>query len=379
MLAFSTAFADEINISVIADEIDGITVSSDVAGFEIEYSINEDFEDSKKEKTEGNEIKLMNLNSDCVYFVRARIGDGPWSEVKYVVTKPYYEAFITGTTGRLYKKKSTGASYIKEPRMTKVKVYGKSSSWCKVKYSGSWYYMKKDKLTKCRDDHPYVSEDNSRYQQAVIDMAMHIYNDWDTRYVFGAYNSLNGNVHEMDCSGFATYVYNSVFQTKNPLYRVPHNTEDIYSLDVMYNKGKTGEFRLESVSEMKPGDLILFNSSLDGGNGRHANHCGIYLGNGDFIQSTRRYGKVVISTVSSYENKIVKVVRPIPEKVTPVNRKYKIKRDMNIYPAATCYSGTKKARLKKGTAVTLKYTRTNRAYVTYSGGKGYVLDYSKYF
>lgn len=92
-----------------------------------------------------------------------------------------------------------------------------------------------------------------------------------TKYVYG------GNTPEegFDCSGFTKYVY--------------QNAAGITIERVSYNQAKQGQ--AVSYSQMRPGDLVAFNSPVS--------HVGIYLGDNKFIHSPKP-GDVVKITDLKY-------------------------------------------------------------------------------
>jgi cell wall-associated NlpC family hydrolase len=95
------------------------------------------------------------------------------------------------------------------------------------------------------------------------------------RYVWGA----TGKKNTFDCSGFTTYVCK-----KNGI-KLPRRAIE---------QSKYGKY--VSRSELKPGDLIFFDTSK-----RHkgyVNHVGIYLGNNKFIHASSAKKKVVITSLN---------------------------------------------------------------------------------
>jgi cell wall-associated NlpC family hydrolase len=89
---------------------------------------------------------------------------------------------------------------------------------------------------------------------------------WNTNYVY------------TDCSAFVQLVYN-----KHHGLKLPRSSKD---------QAKVGTY--VSKSNLKPGDLVFFDTNNDG----VINHVGIYIGNGQFIHSSPA-NKVGIATVST--------------------------------------------------------------------------------
>ena len=113
-------------------------------------------------------------------------------------------------------------------------------------------------------------------------------------YVYGA----NGP-NSFDCTGFTCYVYKN-FGIKN----LPRSA---------YSQGYTNYgIKLNSISELKKGDLVFFNTVDDND---LSDHAGIYIGNGQFIHassSTKNGVQVVISSLNSgYYNRVFSWARRV--------------------------------------------------------------------
>ncbi|HZK71478.1 MAG TPA: SH3 domain-containing C40 family peptidase, partial [Clostridia bacterium] len=102
-----------------------------------------------------------------------------------------------------------------------------------------------------------------------------------TKYVYGG-SSPSG----FDCSGFVCYVY------KNFGISLNRSSADMASNGVSVAK-----------SNLKPGDLVFFDTNMEG----KISHVGIYIGNGQFIQSSSGSTmKVIISSLEgTYSKKYV--------------------------------------------------------------------------
>lgn len=101
----------------------------------------------------------------------------------------------------------------------------------------------------------------------IVDFAKQFVN---TPYVWGGSGPLG-----FDCSGFTQYVYKQVYGIDLPR--------------VSYQQGQGG--RAVDMGDLQPGDLIfLDNSSRNKG----ADHVGIYLGNGQYIDAPKPGGTVGI-------------------------------------------------------------------------------------
>jgi len=82
-----------------------------------------------------------------------------------------------------------------------------------------------------------------------------------------------------DCSGFLQFVF-----AKHGL-NIPRLADDQYNLGL----------RTSSVSQLVPGDLVFFTTYTEG-----VSHCGIYVGNGQFIHTSSSKGVRIDSLSDSY-------------------------------------------------------------------------------
>lgn len=103
------------------------------------------------------------------------------------------------------------------------------------------------------------------------------------RYVFGATGTAT-----FDCSGLTQYCFKQIGVTlKRTAYAEGYNEE---------------RTKISSISALKRGDLVFFNTISDGD---LCDHTGIYLGSSKFIHASSGAGKVVISDLGSgYYNRV---------------------------------------------------------------------------
>ncbi len=241
--------------------------------------------------------------------------------------------------------------------------------WYAVYYNGSLYYIWQetgsDVLTTRKYNYGYTGK--TVYEQQVLDYAMMICTEWDTVY---AHNQSNGvmnsdGTYGFDCSGFVSYVLNTIMQNNVPTYRVTANLSGLYQLDAIYNEDYPGEFCAIDIDEdeKRPGDVLFFQT--DGS----LAHCGIYLGGGEFVHSTSPLNGVGISNLSgSYGTRLIGVRRYLPEKITPANTIRYINTRCNLYEERTSDSTALQV-IPKGDPVTVLYTKTdNMAYVRVEDG-----------
>lgn len=85
-----------------------------------------------------------------------------------------------------------------------------------------------------------------------------------------------------DCSGLTQYVF------KQYGYSL---------LRTAYQQGYNDKYQKLTLSQLKMGDLVFFNTNLTDSD--MCDHTGIYIGNGDFIHASSSAGKVIISNLNS--------------------------------------------------------------------------------
>ncbi|MEK3732713.1 MULTISPECIES: C40 family peptidase [Paenibacillus] len=90
-----------------------------------------------------------------------------------------------------------------------------------------------------------------------------------------SYKSGGTTTQGFDCSGFTTYIFKKLGIT------LPRTSAAQYKVGTAVSK-----------SDLKPGDLVFFNTS-----GRGVSHVGIYVGDGKFAHSSSSRG-VIVSPLS---------------------------------------------------------------------------------
>ena len=101
------------------------------------------------------------------------------------------------------------------------------------------------------------------------ELVMHAMGLIGIRYTFGGRTPDTG----FDCSGLVRYVFNRVTGRS-----LPHNSFEMARMGSRIEQG-----------ELQPGDLVFFNTR-----GQRFSHVGIYVGDGRFIHSPSRGGRVHI-------------------------------------------------------------------------------------
>ena len=294
--------------------------------------------------------------------------------------------YVNLTSVYVYKSPTSSSAslrlfYMVEVELGKAVTSGSSGKWYEVYYQGNLYYIwitpGSNKLTDKKSTMNYTA--NTTYQKEIRDLALDIYYNWDTSYVSGAVGDKqsDGSVG-FDCSGFTTYVINTVMQKYNPAYRLMPQTGSLWKTDCVYNEGLKGEFKAIDVEwkDAQLGDIVFFKSATTG----ELNHCGLYMGNNEFIHCTSAWEKgenptksdVGLMTLNdTYGDLVIGFKRYVPETVTPANTTYYATQGCPIYSDLMGQNKSGKS-LTKGEAITVLYTRATTsnciAYIRTSGG-----------
>ena len=375
------------------------------SGYEIKYAKKSDFSDAKTVKCAGTKTvntTICNLASGTRYYVKIRayynasgtLHYSAYSAKKYCTTKTSYTAYTSHLNTSIYAKASSSSTKTSLGYMTKVKVgavYAVKSSglWQKVTYNGSNYYVwltksASEKFTKTKistDPTNYTSADYTKYQNDVIKLAVKYANE-PTAYAHGESEGklVNGR-YGFDCSGYVSYIMDTVMQKYVPTYHINSGIEAIYKTNAIYNKGTDAEFSVLTVcektidySKMQPGDVIFWNLSKGTKQTFGWNHCGIYLGNNKFIHATPGVGIVIYPIEGVYMDEFVAVKRYTPTTVKNINQQVQIVRSSEkIFSEKKYDDAYVVTKLSGGTTVTLLFTSVsqnsnpndNWAYVKY--------------
>lgn len=236
-----------------------------------------------------------------------------------------------------------------------------------------WVTSETKKLTDQRSSFKYPTE--NEYQRQVVDLAYKIWSEWDTVYVHDQSNGVQNadGTYGFDCSGFASYVLNTVMQQYVPTYRLTKDVQDLRTTDSIYNAGYPGEYKVQDVelSELQPGDVIFFTQDSP------YNHCGIYVGNNEFIHSSNYWeNSVTLSPLrGSYTDQVASIRRYLPNTVTSADTERTVTvNSCKLYSERSTESDILHT-FKTDETVTVLFTNSNNwAYVRIADGtEGFML------
>ena len=184
------------------------------------------------------------------------------------------------TSAGLNVRKGPSTSYDKIATLahgTKVTVKSTSNGWSQITSENITGYVSDQYLSSTKPSIGSSSDTNSSTSSTsaskVISYAKQLLGK---PYVWGAQGP-NG----FDCSGFTYYVFKNAAGITLPRTSAAQSK---YGMAV-------------SKSNLKPGDLVFFDTS--GPNNGGVTHCGMYIGDGQFIHAASGQGKVVINNLNS--------------------------------------------------------------------------------
>jgi len=262
------------------------------------------------------------------------------------------------------------------PYMEKVKVgepisTTSSGSWVRVFYKDKLYYTwvpsDEEKFTTVKSSFSYTG--NTQQQQDVIDLALKIYREWDVFYTNDDSSGImrDDGRYGFDCSGYVSYILNNVMQKTIPTYRTSVNITTLYETSLLYNEGYPGEYCVEDVAikNLQPGDILFFRMEKS-----QVDHCGIYLGNNEFVHCTEFWDGVCIMPLKeSFVENFVAARRFIPLNPQSANTEMEINYGYVYLYADRSTEAEVLYNFQKGEHVTLLYTSSN-------GDWGYVRNAS---
>ncbi len=399
--------------------------NSKATGYQVKYSVSSGFGSAKTSSFKAITLnsKVKGLKANKKYYVKVRSYKkvngkkyySAWTGTETVKLTSSRTAYTTNIWTVLYKSKSSTSSSVKVWYKTALKVLEVSNSdsgtWTKVKYLGKNYYMWTDKgsskLTYTAPGTDYSDYAKNDFQREILEKAMYIWKNWDTKYDF-THKTEDGvpesdGLYAFDCSGLCSYIINQVMQETCPAFELSASTDGMLKQDTIINDGLKGEISLKTIyknrqkpdtSKLQPGDLLFFDNNDSSSD---IDHVGMYLGDGEFIQSTKVYidspndvdkkgdpmGGVNIAPLKGmYKEDIVCVLRITPQTAEPANIEMNTIRNkhVKIYGDSRCDSKSKVlAILKNQDPVTVLYTLKKgdgvNAYVRYEGGEGFIYQY----
>ena len=221
----------------------------------------------------GEEIHVIQQVND--YWLKIETKDG---KVGYISANDKY----TNYDGNVYAVATGGVNFRSAPKVSdnkigfiskgdKVKVLEQVNSyWLKVEYQGRVGYTS----TNYFNYEPPAKPAPTAKASEIIATAKSYIGKFE--YDWGA-EPWNTNYKKSDCSAFVQLVFN-----KKHGYDLPRTSKQ---------QSKEGSY--VSKSNLKPGDLVFFDTTDNG----EINHVGIYIGDGDFIHSSP-INKVGISNLN---------------------------------------------------------------------------------
>lgn len=363
----------------------GFTITSNTNkkadGYQIKYSTSILFRNSKTKSFEGKkltatvsglkEYKKYHVKIRSYRIVKGKRKYSEWSKAKKVKTssKPFdgYYAYTKNPQTTLYKKRSVLSSSIKIWYNSKVYVSGVRKitgvKWIKVFYKKKMYYIPATSLSQklTKNGSQYVYFGKTDLENEILQRAMDIYTKWPTKYdsthkATAGVKDSSGR-YPFDCSSLTAYILNGTMQQYCPAYNAVRNSENAYYTDTLVNYGFDDvSFKPVTVctgkpvlSKLRAGDLLFFRQG-----GFEVDHVGIYLGNGEFMQSntiyTRYpgdpYGGVNIAPLrGKYRSSFVAARRFIPASASDIQTLGKVlvrKKSVTVYEDVKCSSGCEK-------------------------------------
>lgn len=280
------------------------------------------------------------------------------------------------------KSKILPVRYMEEVKLSDVVKKEGDYNWYRVYYKDERYYLpvKKDRLPLTEEKSSFEYETTTETQKAVVDTALNLCLNENTDYISSVCIDIKDDVYNFNCSGFVTYVLNDAMKDFVPTYNVPTKLSRMSQLDNIYNEGLDGEFNVVKVSkkDMQPGDVLFFRSQLQPKTSKEVGHCGIYLGNNEFVHCTSVWSDAVciIPLSGVFKDTLLYAARFIPDEVVEANEKMKLIADEKEY---TLYSEMDEEshtvdKLRKRSRVKVLFTDSKDwAYVkTKHGDKGFI-------
>lgn len=293
--------------------------------------------------------------------------------------------YVLSRSATLHSAPTAESESVEIPYMTEVEcigrvTFGELGSWWKIIYQNQIYYVWQnydgEKFTNSKSTTDY--EANTDIQNELKELALDIAFNWPTKY---AHEQSDGvldidGYYGFDCSGFVAYLYNTVMQNYVATYRLTKAIVELSQTVDIYNKGFIGEFAASPVEleNIRLGDVLFFDledENEDPGSDGVIDHCGMYLGNNEFVHSTNSWGGgVCIMPIDGiYERGLISVLRFEPDNITPAGCTMYTNSYTPVYEKMDGESSIID-RLNPEEQITLCFTNNKSfAYIEYDDGK----------
>lgn len=335
--------------------------------------------------TVNETVKLLAQNTTHGYvYVETETGRQFWmkrsslTEVKKSAVQYVKETWIN-----LHTQPTNDSPEFLLPYMTQVELLdGKvtaAGGWTRLRYQDQTYYTwipaGENPFADAQSSFTYSCQ--TPLQRAAVDLAMNICENWPTKYTHGQSDGVadSDGYYGFDCSGFASYVINTAMGQQVPTYRVSANLQTLLATTGIYNAGLPGEFAAKTVekSQLQAADVLFFDIDGDG----ETDHCGLYLGNGEFVHSSSSWdGDVCVMPLTGiYAQSLTCAKRYLPDSVQAAETRMTVTGGAVKLYAQKADTATVLEMLPKGGSVCVLFTDNgNWTYVrTDSGRTGYVL------
>ncbi len=350
------------------------------AGYQIKYSTSRSFKNGKYKKVEGRKLSttVSGLKEYKKYYVKIRAYRmvkgkkkySGWSKVRKVRTssKPFdaYYAYTKYVKTTLYKKRSILSSSVSVWYNTKLRVTGVRKitgvRWIRVIYNKKVYYIPSSKLSQklTKYGSQYVYEGRNELEEEVLQKAMEVFM-LPTRYDYTSGAAIgvpdSKGRYPFDCSSLVSYILNSTMQQYCPAYNASRGVVDEYYTEGLVNGGYDASFDAVTVctgkpvlSKLRAGDVLFFRQQ----GGYPADHVGIYLGNGEFMQSNGVYTRYPGDTLGGvniaplrgkYKSQFIAARRFLPASASDIKTLDKVlvrKKSVTVYKDVRCTDGKEK-------------------------------------
>lgn len=321
----------------------------------------------------------VKTGSNKYYYTKwASLSDITINEKAYIYKNYQYIYNSPDSSGEI----AFSLPYMTEITLVKEVSSNSSGGWYLIKYNGKQYYTwldsEKTQITDQKKSYDYTGK--TQYHQAVIDLALEICNEWKTEHISGGENTITADgLHGFDCSGFVAYVLNTTLREWNPAINLSSNVETLYYTEYVQNKGLPGEFAVThtTLDKAEPGDVIFFND--DPNDSKYIDHCGIYIGNGEFIHSTGRStpgnSVCIMPLRGEYKDDCIDVVKLVPSTIIPANTEFYTTKNLYLYENMAFVEDERLRLVTSGETVNMLYYNSTGtwSYVeTTDGLKGFI-------